>query len=268
MCNRITSRPNTNSHAPTLRLIDFGCAIDMNFFEPDTQFRKVIWPFVQWIGPQSSTFYLFKCRKLQIIQTDGFTCPEMLEGRPWSYQTDIFCIAGTIHVMLFGEYMQVVNKFGQYEIKQKLPRWVQCESRVKNECTNITCIDLPRTGTWRNTFGRNSLRNFWTLRICTICPICSISKRKSMTKPTIWNRNCNHKFERYRIFFTSDKTLHHTQSKQRRIAPSPTYACASYIRHSDIDFVFFRKYFLSIDIYIFIKKKKMKEKKIQLAIGI
>lgn len=59
---------------------------------------------------------------MQIIQTDGFTCPEMLEGRPWSYQTDIFCVASTVHVMLFGEYMQVVKKFGQYDIKQKLPR--------------------------------------------------------------------------------------------------------------------------------------------------
>lgn len=46
----------------------------------------------------------------------------MLEGRPWSYQTDIFCIAGTVHVMLFGEYMQTNRKFGQNEIKQKLPR--------------------------------------------------------------------------------------------------------------------------------------------------
>lgn len=58
----------------------------------------------------------------QIIQTDGFTCPEMQEGRAWSYQTDIFCIAGTVHVMLFGEYMQLVKKFDQHEIKQKLPR--------------------------------------------------------------------------------------------------------------------------------------------------
>lgn len=66
-----------------------------------------------------SIFFHFN---LQRIQTDGFTCPEMLEGRPWSYQTDIFCIAGTVHVMLFGEYMQVVKKFGQYDIKQKLPR--------------------------------------------------------------------------------------------------------------------------------------------------
>lgn len=46
----------------------------------------------------------------------------MLDGRPWSYQTDIFCIAGTVHVMLLGEYMQMNKKFEQYEIKAKLPR--------------------------------------------------------------------------------------------------------------------------------------------------
>ena len=47
----------------------------------------------------------------------------MLEGRPWSFQTDLFCVAGTIHVMLFGEYMQLVKKFGtEWDIKQKLPR--------------------------------------------------------------------------------------------------------------------------------------------------
>lgn len=61
---------------------------------------------------------------LQIIQTDGFTCTEMQEGRPWGYQTDLFCVAGTIHVMLFGEYMQVNKKFGVWEIKQKFPRLV------------------------------------------------------------------------------------------------------------------------------------------------
>lgn len=48
----------------------------------------------------------------------------MQEGRPWSYQTDLFCVAGTIHVMLFGEYMQVNKKFGGWEIKQKFPRFV------------------------------------------------------------------------------------------------------------------------------------------------
>lgn len=34
-------RPSTSTHLPTLRLIDFGCAIDMKMFEPRTQFKKV-----------------------------------------------------------------------------------------------------------------------------------------------------------------------------------------------------------------------------------
>lgn len=93
--------PTSDSHVPTLRLIDFGCAIDMTLFEENTQFKKV-------------------------IQTDGFTCIEMQEGRPWSYQTDLFCVAGTVHVMLFGEYMQLVKRFGsEWDIKQKLPRYLK-----------------------------------------------------------------------------------------------------------------------------------------------
>lgn len=91
--------PSADTHIPSLRLIDFGCAIDMTFFKEGQEFRK-------------------------IIETDGFTCVEMQEGRPWSYQTDLFCIAATIHVMLFGEYMQVNKKFGQWEIKQKFPRYL------------------------------------------------------------------------------------------------------------------------------------------------
>lgn len=35
------SRPNSSSHVPTVRLIDFGCAIDMNLFPENTQFKKV-----------------------------------------------------------------------------------------------------------------------------------------------------------------------------------------------------------------------------------
>lgn len=93
--------PTVESEIPTLRLIDFGCAIDMNFFEKKRQFKKV-------------------------IQTDGFTCIEMQEGRPWSFQTDLFCVAGTIHVMLFGEYMQLTKKYDQdWDIKQKLPRYLK-----------------------------------------------------------------------------------------------------------------------------------------------
>lgn len=58
----------------------------------------------------------------KVIQTDSFTCTEMQEGRQWTYQTDLFCLAGTVHVLLFGDYMQLNKKFGQWDIKQKLPR--------------------------------------------------------------------------------------------------------------------------------------------------
>ncbi|XP_055545752.1 putative RNA exonuclease pqe-1 [Wyeomyia smithii] len=113
--------PTVESDIPTLRLIDFGCAIDMNFFEKNRQFKKV-------------------------IQTDGFTCIEMQEGRPWSFQTDLFCVAGTIHVMLFGEYMQLTKKF-DWEIKQKLPRYLKKHvwSEVFQKLLNIKDINhMPK----------------------------------------------------------------------------------------------------------------------------
>lgn len=117
--------PTVESDIPTLRLIDFGCAIDMNFFEKKRQFKKV-------------------------IQTDGFTCIEMQEGRPWSFQTDLFCVAGTIHVMLFGEYMQLTKKYDQdWDIKQKLPRYLKKHvwTEVFQKLLNIKDINhMPKLG--------------------------------------------------------------------------------------------------------------------------
>lgn len=117
--------PTVESDIPTLRLIDFGCAIDMNFFEKKRQFKKV-------------------------IQTDGFTCIEMQEGRPWSFQTDLFCVAGTIHVMLFGEYMQLSKKYDQdWDIKQKLPRYLKKHvwTDVFQKLLNIKDINhMPKLG--------------------------------------------------------------------------------------------------------------------------
>lgn len=74
--------------------------------------------------------------------TSGFQCTEMLSGKPWSYQvtpphppaanaarheggsqcvcvcvfqTDYFGVAGTVHCMLFGTYMQVTNDGGVWK---------------------------------------------------------------------------------------------------------------------------------------------------------
>lgn len=40
-------------------------------------------------------------------QTDAFRCREMAEGRPWRFQADAYALAGTLHCLLFGEYMIV-----------------------------------------------------------------------------------------------------------------------------------------------------------------
>lgn len=57
-----------------------------------------------------------------MIATEGFTCTEMKDGKPWTYQTDLYCLAGTIHVILMGSYMKVANRLGQWNIDKKLPR--------------------------------------------------------------------------------------------------------------------------------------------------
>ncbi|XP_026471510.1 uncharacterized protein LOC113375772 isoform X2 [Ctenocephalides felis] len=95
--------PTQTTHIPCLQFIDFGCAIDMSLFPKGTEFKTV-------------------------ITTDGFTCSEMKTGRPWTYQTDLFCLAGTVHVCLFGKYMKLRNdsaKCGDRFIDTTLPRYFQ-----------------------------------------------------------------------------------------------------------------------------------------------
>ncbi|XP_069544264.1 mitotic checkpoint serine/threonine-protein kinase BUB1-like isoform X2 [Brachyistius frenatus] len=73
-----------------LVLIDLGQSIDMRLFPEGTAFTA-------------------RCL------TSGFQCTEMLSGKPWSYQTDYFGLAGTVHCMLFGTYMQVTNDGGVWK---------------------------------------------------------------------------------------------------------------------------------------------------------
>ncbi|XP_032440735.1 mitotic checkpoint serine/threonine-protein kinase BUB1 isoform X1 [Xiphophorus hellerii] len=73
-----------------LVLIDLGQSIDMALFPECTAFTA-------------------RCL------TSGFQCTEMLSGKPWSYQTDYFGIAGTVYCLLFGTYMQVVNEGGVWQ---------------------------------------------------------------------------------------------------------------------------------------------------------
>ena len=41
ICFINSCRPSMDTHIPSLRLIDFGCAIDMTLFKEGQEFRKV-----------------------------------------------------------------------------------------------------------------------------------------------------------------------------------------------------------------------------------
>ncbi|KAF7594214.1 hypothetical protein BBP40_009918 [Aspergillus hancockii] len=64
-----------------LALIDFGRAIDMHAFQPSVQFVA------DW-------------------EPSRHECNEIQEGRPWTHQIDLYGLAGTVHVMLFGKYIE------------------------------------------------------------------------------------------------------------------------------------------------------------------
>lgn len=83
---------------PAIQLIDFGSAIDMDFYENGQKFTCV-------------------------VETENFMCCEMQEGKPWTFQTDLFGIAGTAHVLLFGKYMEVEKGVLSWAIKSRFPRY-------------------------------------------------------------------------------------------------------------------------------------------------
>ncbi|CAH1967134.1 unnamed protein product [Acanthoscelides obtectus] len=85
-----------------LQLIDFGCGIDMSLFPPDASFTRQ-------------------------VTTEDFVCCEMLDGRPWNYHTDLFCVAATAHVLLFDSYIRLRKQDGVWSIMQRFNRWMKVD---------------------------------------------------------------------------------------------------------------------------------------------
>jgi checkpoint serine/threonine-protein kinase len=92
-------------------LIDFGRGIDMKLFRPDVQF------IADW-------------------KTGPADCAEMRELRPWTYQIDYHGLAGIVHSMLFGKYIDTVADKGagigaaakkSWRIRESLKRYWQTE---------------------------------------------------------------------------------------------------------------------------------------------
>lgn len=91
-------------------LIDFGRGIDMKAFVPDVEF------IADW-------------------NTSAQDCAEMREGRPWTWQIDYHGLAGIIHCLLFGKYIETARRdqggLGRtgrkYKIKENLKRYWQSD---------------------------------------------------------------------------------------------------------------------------------------------
>lgn len=113
---------------PTIQLIDFGCSIDMSLFPENTKF-------------------------MQVIKTEEFTCIEMQTGKPWTYQTDLYCLAASSHCLLFGSYMRVSNSGGRWFINSKIPRYAKRDAWEKyfTDLLNIeSCDQMPDLAKLRN----------------------------------------------------------------------------------------------------------------------
>lgn len=81
-----------------------------------------------------------------VVTTDKFTCCEMQERKPWTYQTDLFGLAGTVHVLLFGKYMEVEKKIGNWDIKSRYPRYFKKElwTTFFDQLLNVPdCFTMP-----------------------------------------------------------------------------------------------------------------------------
>lgn len=99
-------------------LIDFGRGIDMKAFVPNVEF------FADW-------------------KTSDQDCSEMREARPWTWQIDYYGLAGTIHCLLFGKYIETtrydqggIGKTGRkYKIRESLKRYWQTD--IWSECFEV-----------------------------------------------------------------------------------------------------------------------------------
>ncbi len=110
---------STNHKDFFIQLIDFGNAVDLRKFPNNQQFNAA-------------------------LETKHFVCIEMLEQRQWKYQPDLFCLAATIHSVLFGRYMEVLKIGQNFQAKFKIPRYFNgVWNRFFNELINSPANTTP-----------------------------------------------------------------------------------------------------------------------------
>ncbi|XP_022091010.1 uncharacterized protein LOC110979487 isoform X2 [Acanthaster planci] len=116
----------TLTNTKHIKLIDFGRSIDMRLFPLGMTFRTA-------------------------CGTDGFMCPEMLKGQPWTYQTDLFGVAATVHCLMFGTYMSIYNEKERWRHTSNIKRYYDVIwKEFFDSLLNIpSCDALPSLGELR-----------------------------------------------------------------------------------------------------------------------
>ncbi|KAK0425811.1 hypothetical protein QR680_009400 [Steinernema hermaphroditum] len=79
--------------------------------------------------------------------TEAFDCPEMLDGREWTFQTDFFGFIAVVYLLSLGEYVSTVKNNGRYAVTKQLKRRFKCRqmwTEFMEEILNIpSCAQLP-----------------------------------------------------------------------------------------------------------------------------
>lgn len=91
-------------------------------------------------------------------KTSAHDCAEMREGRPWTWQIDYHGLAGTLHCLLFGKYMETARcddgalgrAARRYRIRETLKRywqthlWADCFDLLLNPVRFVDAEDGAR----------------------------------------------------------------------------------------------------------------------------
>ena len=157
-------------------LIDFGRAIDMRAFRPDVQFVA------DW-------------------KTTPQDCAEMREGRPWTWQIDYHGLAGVVHCLLFGRYIETVRCDSgglgtvgggrRYKIREGLKRywqadlWGECFDVLLNPGEHVQDEDGGKMPILRTVRGVREKMESWLAANCER----GVGLRSAMGKVEAWSRS-------------------------------------------------------------------------------
>ncbi|KAI2638030.1 Mad3/BUB1 homology region 1-domain-containing protein [Xylaria nigripes] len=159
-------------------LIDFGRGIDMRAFEKDVQF------IADW-------------------KTTKEDCAEVREGRPWTWQLDYHGLAGIVHCLLFGKYIDTMRAdqggLGtaagrKYKIRETLKRywqtdlWADCFDILLNPGSHVDAEPEARLPINRALKGIRERMEIWLEANCDK----GVGLRGVMSRVEGWARTKKH----------------------------------------------------------------------------